>query len=310
MKFGQPIFIFFFPNKNLFLQENWPLTLKTFFTHLDELRPNIYTDLFHPNNQNTKISGVNPKKLHEINKLSLEIHNLLSTVSATTENTILIDLGSGLGYLSEFINQKYGYKVLGLEADAERVQTASNRQRKLFPHSINHVHFVQHFINDIESIAFIENELDHRFSINSKTRYALIGLHACADLTIVALRLYLFMQNVTTIAIMPCCYHKMNYCTGDKKCTTFQNIPLSRVMQTAPDSLELWASIINRPFLRLASQQTAARWKCMSEEEHNKHGQNMFQRALLESILDEGSFFKFFFFRTASKYFLNIKVRV
>lgn len=203
-------------------------------------------------------------------------------------------MGSGLGYLSEFIHQHYGYRVFGLEADAERVLTARNRQTKLFPHSINQVQFVQHFINDTDSLCFIENELKNRFAINSKTRYAIIGLHACADLTIVALRLYLSMQKVTTIAIMPCCYHKMRYCINDGvECTQFENIPLSRAMQTAVDSPALWNNIITRPFLRLASQQTAARWKIMSEKEHKTHGENMFQRALLESILNEGKLFVF-----------------
>lgn len=44
---------------------------------------------------------------------------------------------------------------------------------------------------------------------------------------------------------------------------------------------------MNRPFLRLACQETSSRWYQLSEKDHQKHGKMMFQRALVDAIVDE-----------------------
>lgn len=246
---------------------------------MTQLKPNIKYDNTEFNY--TKINGVNPKKLHEINNLSYQI-NLV----CQSDIDVLIDLGSGLGYLSQMLNTKYQYKILGLEADAERVATAKNRQMKYFPNSINCVQFCQHFITE-ESDGFIKMELmKNNFCKNASAqlKIGIIGLHACADLTITAIKLFLNMNVAKHLVIMPCCYHKMTY--ADNQCVHFKNIPLSTVMESIfHGGLK---DIICRPFLRLASQQTAARWKLMSDKEHFRHGQNMFERAALDMILKEG----------------------
>lgn len=195
--------------------------------------------------------------------------------------TILVDLGCGLGYLSQMLNERYGYKVLGIESDGARVATASQRQLKLFPESVGQVHYVQHFVKSELSAAFIRAEVERLFSPEPDVHLALIGLHTCGDLTVSALQLYLNMTDVLTITIMPCCYHKMQFCEGGER---FENIPLSTTMRNSNN----WDNVLGRTFLRLASQQTSARWRDQTALAHAAHGRNMFRRAVVQAALLDG----------------------
>lgn len=83
---------------------------------------------------------------------------------------------------------------------------------------------------------------------------------------------------------MPCCYHKMT--PKDSQHLQFNHFPLSQELQAIllkyPSE-----SFLNRPFLRLAGQQSPAKWKEMSERDHWIHGKNMFERALVENLLSD-----------------------
>lgn len=267
------------------LQNDWPLSLKQFLFRLNDLQPVITMNSI-DESYTKKINGVGPKKLHEISKLSAEIHNniICETGETMRVKTILVDLGCGLGYLSQILNERYGYKVLGIESDGDRVTSAKQRQLKHFPSSVGQVHYVQHFVHSEVSIEFIRAELVRCFSPDSNVRFALIGLHACGDLTISALQLFLNMTDVQSITIMPCCYHKMQFCVGGDG---FENIPLSATMRNSND----WDNVLGRPFLRLASQQTAARWRILTAHEHDGHGRNMFRRAIVQAALLDGILF-------------------
>lgn len=219
--------------------------------------------------------GISPKKCHEIEQLSCQIYDICKT-----NIDIIIDMGCGLGYLSQVLNEKYHYKVLGIEADPQRVKTAQLRQQKYFEKSKNSVKYVQHFIGP-SSIDFITNEIGKLFLIDSSTKIAIVGLHACADLTLTAIDLFLQLDNISSIIIMPCCYHKMNMIDDEN---SFVNIPKSEALKNVTDFRE----ILCRPFLRLASQQSAVRWKKMNETEHRDHGWSMFERSALENILSPG----------------------
>uniref|UniRef100_T1GS90 Methyltransferase domain-containing protein n=1 Tax=Megaselia scalaris TaxID=36166 RepID=T1GS90_MEGSC len=110
----------------------------------------------------------------------------------------------------------------------------------------------------------------------------IIGLHSCADLTVTSIRIFLQMERVRKLIVMPCCYHKLKMSDGK-----FENFPLSTKLQK-----NYCGDFLNRPFLRLACQETASRWCVMSNEDHINHGINMFQRAALEVLLEKGGTFK------------------
>lgn len=236
----------------------------------------IYTN---QTNKDELLRGIKPKKIHEISELSNEISRYCDDVS--TDSTIFVDLGCGVGHLTHFLNRKFGYKILGLEADSDRVGTAAKIQKTKFPESIAAVKVVQHFIES-SSASFIQSVLMNEFNFSQSPDLILIGLHACADLTVTALDLFLRNPNFKKMLIMPCCYHKMKF--KENSLDEFENVPLSQRVKSVPNV----SHIINRPFLRLAGQQTALRWRNSTESEHAEHGRNMFVRGVVQAVLKEG----------------------
>lgn len=93
---------------------------------------------------------------------------------------------------------------------------------------------------------------------------------------------FLTMERVKSLVFMPCCYHKMSQKSSELE--EFNNFPLSNELKNI---LKHYPNFLNRPFLRLAGQQSPTKWKEMSEIEHRIHGKNMFERSLAEAILLE-----------------------
>uniref|UniRef100_A0A1B0CN84 Uncharacterized protein n=2 Tax=Lutzomyia longipalpis TaxID=7200 RepID=A0A1B0CN84_LUTLO len=175
------------------------------------------------------------------------------------------------------LNERFGYKILGIECDEERVKTARKRQEKFFPTSTGSVKFVKHFIS-ISSWEFTADELQKAFHVDpATTPVALVGLHADVS------EAFERTEVIQAAIVMPCCYHKMSIDRGKPL-----NFPLSGRLMDILGKIPAGDGIVCRPFLRLACQQPASRWKRMTEEEHKIHGKNMFQRAILDALTDEG----------------------
>ncbi|XP_062550100.1 uncharacterized protein LOC134214817 isoform X2 [Armigeres subalbatus] len=220
--------------------------------------------------------GISPKKMYEIQNLTSLIGEICD------RNETLLDFGSGLGYLSQHINAVHQFRVLGLEGDSYRVQAAHKRQANMFPNSLEKVKYVQHFIQE-NSFDQIKEALTSAFPDELNPSIAIVGLHACADLSVTAIKMFLFNEYVTKLIIMPCCYHKLAF--DEEHCSKFKNFPISQKLKEAK---EPHINFIGRPFLRLGCQQTASRWKNMTEEEHISHGLAMFERSLVEALVKPG----------------------
>lgn len=191
----------------------------------------------------------------------------------------LVDFGSGLGYLSSFLCNKYGYRVLGLESCEDRVEKAIERQKKDFPETFGKLNYRQHFVT-LDSPSFILDQLTP-----DSSPITIIGLHGCGDLTITAMNLFLNMDRVKNLVFLPCCYHKMS--TKDKQRCEFNFFPTSEELSSILENYK--EKFLGRPFLRLAGQQSPKKWKEMTEADHWVHGKNMFERALVDALLDEGT---------------------
>lgn len=137
-------------------------------------------------------------------------------------------------------------------------------------------------------MSFIKEQVREQFHL-THVRVILIGLHACGDLTVTALKLSTMNpENVNGLIIMPCCYHRMEL-IDDKE---FRNFPLSGALQSIVKELngskhDHYSSPFHRPFLRLACQQSAKHW---SKQEHVIHGERMFKRSLVGALVaNEGN---------------------
>ncbi len=175
-------------------------------------------------------------------------------------------------------------------------------QKIKFPDSHASVKFVQHFVGS-DSASFIQSTLMQEFNLNEIPDLTLTGLHACADLTVSSLNLFLNISMVRKLLIMPCCYHKMKCKVNSTD--EFDNVPLSERVKSA----HYVNDVINRPFLRLAGQQTALRWRSNTEAEHIEHGRNMFIRGVVEAVLNEGERFEIFF-ELLSTLFANLNFQM
>lgn len=215
-------------------------------------------------------------------KKQYEIQNLAEVISniCARKVDVLINFGSGLGYLcNHLVLKNRKLRVLGLEANEDLIQTAIERLLEYHPENADNIMYVNHFINE-DSDSFIQNTLKEFEPIRGDL--AIIGLHCCGDLTVNAINLFIRMDNVKKLVIMPCCYHKLK--PKNEENTDFFNIPLSSTLKKIMMSEE--ASFINRPFLRLACQQTTSRWDSRAEKRF-QDAKNMFERGVVECLLDE-----------------------
>ncbi|KAJ9576401.1 hypothetical protein L9F63_006757, partial [Diploptera punctata] len=256
------------------VKDSWPATLVSFCYWCKKLKiphqESIHQDIDMPD----KIRrGLNPKKQHEVTSMA----KLVRRKCSTDDITQVLDMGSGLGYLDQLLHHHYGYNIIGLESEADRVMTATQRQLDLCPTPA-----VKHVICNIslDSKCRIESELNATASDT-----CMVGLHICGDLAVTAIQLFMQIEVIKLMIIVPCCYHKMAL-IGEKE---FANFPLSSSLN------ELYKNkfcdcqgFLSRPFLRLASQETTSRWFHMSEEKHKEHSENLMARAVLQLCFHNG----------------------
>ncbi|KAH8272032.1 hypothetical protein KR018_007032 [Drosophila ironensis] len=264
-----------------------PPSVLSFRQKIEKLTPIILRILPNSNlsliKKSKYIKGVAAKKMLEVSHLAKHIH-----AHCGSSSTLVIDLGAGLGYLSQALHDiNSNYLILGFESNSARVEKARQRCHQNF----KAIGFQQQFVDE-NSIDFINSEALKHGQINGFSEVntmSIIGLHACADLSINAMRLFLKMPKVRCIHIMPCCYHKLELQTHNRDKDDFMlfaNFPLSNALQKSIE-WRILKPILNRPFLRLACQRTKAHWgEDKTVRERMKHGYRMFMRAAAEAIRD------------------------
>ncbi|XP_048732309.2 methyltransferase-like protein 25B isoform X2 [Ostrea edulis] len=102
----------------------------------------------------------------------------------------------------------------------------------------------------------------------------LIGLHCCGDLTPAMLKVYSDVKFLRGLCCVSCCYHRMS-----KQGDGYSHFPMSKITENTMLKCRLRPTV---PFLRLAAQETRARWRTQSEETHESHTKAVAYRSLLE----------------------------
>ena len=74
--------------------------------------------------------GMSPKKCHEVSSFTNFIHEQFNRVLTKPQN-FLIDIGSGLGYLDQFLWYVHGYRVIGVESNSGHILSAEKRTLSL-----------------------------------------------------------------------------------------------------------------------------------------------------------------------------------
>lgn len=169
---------------------------------------------------------------------------------------------------------------MGLEGNPEKLKLAIERQDKLHAESKSHIKFHHHFVTPNSAIAIK--------SLTTTETSVLTGLHACADLSITVQRIFLELDFVKGLVIMPCCYHRLKLLDNSNKSEDwFENFPVSKALKEVYSKVN-GERFLRRYFLRLACQQTAASFYEMDEVKHKTHAEQCLFRAILEAAAREG----------------------
>lgn len=173
-----------------------------------------------------------------------------------------------------------------MEGSSEKFKLAVQRQNTLYPNTKNYIKYRQHFVTET-SATEIKN-CAREFFPQAKNA-VLTGLHACADLSVTILKLFLEFDFVRGLIIMPCCYHRLEMLQegSNSEEDRFKNFPVSEALLKVFESKD-GGRFLRKYFLRLACQQSVACFIKMSEDEHREHGEQCLFRAILEAAAREG----------------------
>lgn len=186
--------------------------------------------------------------------------------------------------MCQVLNYLYGYRVLGLERDEENVNRAFVRQQKLYPDSLNKVKYVCCDVK-CDSADTIEFILQREFP--DATDVCLIGLHACGDLSTSASRIFRETKSIKLFILISCCYHKLpvseSVRTSRQEKQYFHDFPTSACLREVIAAYDFdVGQFLRVPFLRLACQESADKWRGMTKEQHDEHSFHVLARAVLE----------------------------
>ncbi|KAL4216420.1 hypothetical protein ACF0H5_024145 [Mactra antiquata] len=114
-----------------YLKYDWPESLKNFIRKclkysISREQQTLSTQIQDSNHHHAQQRGMSEKKWHEVNHMT----SFIDHVTKSSSNNMIVDVGSGLGYLGQHLHTKYGHCVLGLEGKQGHSQGANDRLDK------------------------------------------------------------------------------------------------------------------------------------------------------------------------------------
>lgn len=204
-----------------------------------------------------------PMKHRESECLAFFVETLVNsneTLKHQKSSLTILDIGSGLGYVSCKLNQT-GFKVIGIEAREALVKKASQRNPN--------VKFICKFIDETpETIEFLSQVINEECGSDGKV--LMIGLHSCGDLLSYMMNIYTQIENIIGMACVTCCYHKISP----------DAFPRSKLFEKVSDKNGIHFTPVT---LRVGCQCTPVKWADDLDNLPN-HTLAAASRALLEEI--------------------------
>ncbi|KAJ3021409.1 UNVERIFIED_CONTAM: hypothetical protein HDU68_009633 [Siphonaria sp. JEL0065] len=211
------------------VQNTWPESLKSFIHKCQTLKlprtvnlsdfstvlQDLETNIDH---SATTSSGMNRKKLHEVERFSRVIIDRINQ-SGLSETATIVDVGAGQGYLTHRLSTEYPCVAV----DFDQIQTVGSvsrgnnikkgyvkdvRGKKEEPSVVvqdrKPVLYKTILIN-AEKLQSLVRELEKDAP---ETNFVLVGLHACGDLSATAmLQTFEKCDSVKLLAVVPCCFN-------------------------------------------------------------------------------------------------------
>ncbi|KAG1661809.1 Methyltransferase-like protein 25 [Nymphon striatum] len=260
---------------------------------LDKLGILTKVDSLFPNSQSknlVKVDGfMSPKKEHEVQKLT----NLICDIVDKENVELIVDVGSGKGYLSSNLSLNNPIKILGIDSCETNNHGAMERKRKLqkvlkkSKVSTGKQHDPVNACDVLnEHFTVVTERLHSNVKLetiipeyDNNTVSLLTGLHACGNLTSTALKLF-SGTNIQSLCVVGCCYHHIE----EKFCESpFDNVNLEDYLNPG---FPLSRPLINLEYAigrnaRMLACQSIDRIACGQITPSKK----LFYRALLQVIL-------------------------
>ncbi|CAN6334980.1 unnamed protein product [Urochloa humidicola] len=269
------------------VQERWPATLREFVLTARSLvipreqkAPQSLVPDIHVASIGTVLAqGMNSKKKHEIENLAAVVHAIAKSCGAKT----VVDVGSGQGYLAQALSFEYQLPVVAIDASshhasvtiarAERIKKhyaakCVEKQLLTVPRTVT-CHVLSsdtlaavtldackddHVENVRETKACTKKSPQILESTQSSPPLILAGLHACGDLSVNMLRVFVSCEQVKALASVGCCYNLLsedsyvdtNTCPGFpmSKAARLSRLVLGKsIRDLACQSAERWRSL-------------------------------------------------------------------
>ncbi len=219
------------------------------------------TRLLQDDDRQTKIpTRMTPKKLHEVSMLA----RVLSRLCDQHCTSHLVDVGCGLGHLERVFSRSCD-KIVAVECD----EATCGR----FLGLSSSVEVVQGRLGDEAEDRRLAKEIFAR--IGEGKPIGLVGLHCCGDLTPAMMRLFSSTPEFSFMAVVACCYHKVQ---------KDRNKPVSSRVQSEILNSDCKNLIYGPSALRLACQESLDKWLKLTDQELEVREKDFGHRAAFEAF--------------------------
>ncbi|XP_035821566.1 uncharacterized protein [Zea mays] len=267
------------------VQEHWPATLREFVLTARSLvipreqkAPQSLVSDIHVAPVGTVLAqGMNSKKKHEIENLAAVVHAIAKRCGAKT----VVDVGSGQGYLAQALSFEYQLRVVAIDASshhasvtiarAERIKKhyaakCVEKQLLMVPRAVTCHVLSSDTLAAVTLDACKDDNGEHVRDTKTSTKkitqiqestqgtppLILAGLHACGDLSVNMLRVFVSCEQVKALVSIGCCYNLLSEDTYEDT-DTCPGFPMSKAAKHS--ELVLGKSI------RDLACQSAERWR-------------------------------------------------
>lgn len=157
-----------------------------------------------------------PKKQHEIKRLAPMV-NLLYHQRKIDR---IVDIGGGIGLLSQTLNNQYGLRITSLDMDPILQQTGARRHEKNAKDPQNKINYLNVKV-DLHEATFTEI---------LRERTMTVGLHTCGALANAQI-MASASKKVPVLLNFGCCYHKLEDVPNGEN--------ISELARSLPDKIEM-----------------------------------------------------------------------
>ncbi|EES16348.1 hypothetical protein BDA96_08G181400 [Sorghum bicolor] len=268
------------------VQEHWPATLREFVLTARSLvipreqkAPQSLVSDIHVAPIGTVLAqGMNSKKKHEIENLAAVVHAIAKRCGAKT----VIDVGSGQGYLAQSLSFEYQLPVVAIDASSHHASVTMARAERIKKHYAAKCvekqllmvpRTVTCHVLSSDTLAAVtldackddhggEHVRETKASTKKITQIQeltqgsppliLAGLHACGDLSVNMLRVFVSCEQVKALVSVGCCYNLLSE-DSNEDTDTCPGFPMSK-------AAKLSELVLGKSIRDLACQ-SAERWR-------------------------------------------------